>query len=331
VVRVWSYRREFTIRSPRLVATAVFVAVGGLVLTVAWRLDRDARRFSTESVEAALVAARVVPASGMTSTVYEVTYQPGSGAGLGSPRTEAVPVSIWESASRSGRVPTKRLDDGEFQVWRPASGTTIGVFAGVGLSLLLFGVGIATAGPRIERAVSGVSFWTLFGSIWLTVGAPFFMLALFFTWQDWRLSTVGSTVQGTVLTKDVTRSGSTPSGPTLRHSVRYRFEAANGRALEGMSEVSEAVWADLVERQPVPIEYLPGSSTHRVAGAHRRWTMAIFGGVGVLIGGAGALIVRADRRQRRRVRRLQQSGVRALARVTSVEAGSSDPARSSRR
>ena len=320
--RVWSYRREFTIRSPRLVGTVVFLGVAIALFAVAGTLLRDARRFATEAVPVPVVASRVALAGGQTSTAYELMYRGLSADGGSRDQVEIVPVAVWEAAVRSGEVRLKRDADGHGHVWQPASNLTVGILAAVGVMFTLLALAIALPAPStwVERQVAQLPFWTLFGSIWLTVGLPFLAMSLVFAWQDWRLSTSGSTARGIVLVKEVGRSGKTPSGPTFRYTVHYRFEDGTGRVREGKSEVPEAQWSSVVEQQPVPIEYVRGSSMHRVAGAHERWELAIFGGVGLLIGGAGALIIRADWRNRRRARRLQESGVRALARVTSVEA-----------
>ena len=319
---MWSYRREIPIRSPRLVATVVFLGVALVLFAVAGTLLSDARRFASEAIATPVVASRVVPAGGQTSTAYELIYRGLSPDGGSRDQVEAVPVAVWEAAARSGSVGLKREAGGQAHVWQPASTLTIGIVAAIGVMFTLLALAIALPGPSswLDRQMSQLPFWTLFGSIWLMVGLPFFALSLLFGWQDWRLTTSASTASGTVLIKEVGRSGSTPSGPTFRYTVHYRFEDADGRVREGKNEVPEAHWAGLVEQQPVPIQYVAGSSLHRVAGTHERWTLAIFGGVGLLIGGAGALIIRADWRRRRRVRRLQVSGVRALATVTSVEA-----------
>jgi hypothetical protein len=322
VARVWSYRREIPIRSPRLVATVVFLGVAIVLYAVAGTLLRDARRFASEAIAAPVVASRVVLAGGQTSTAYELIYRGLSPAGDPLVQVETVPVAVWEAAVRSGQVRLKREAGGQAHVWQPAATLTIGIVAAIGAMFTLVALSIALPGPSswLERQVARLPFWTLFGSIWLSVGLPFLVLSLLFAWQDWRLSTSGTTASGTVLIKEVARSGSTPSGPTYRYTVHYRFEDADGRVREGKSDVPESTWTGVVEQQPVAIQRVPGSSLHRVAGTHERWELAIFGGVGLLIGGAGALIVRADWRSRRRARRLQESGVRAVARVTSVEA-----------
>jgi hypothetical protein len=331
VVRVWHYRRQFTLKAPRLFATCVLLAVSGVLLTIASWQYADARRFSREAIDAPLMSARLVPAAAQSSTAFELTYR--TAPGPAPDRTERVPVALWESAQESGRVRLKRAADGAVQIWRPASGTTIGILTGVGLALLLAAAAIAIPGIRAAararrglpaplswttRLLSRASFWTLFGSIWLSVGLPFLLLAAVFAWQDWRLSTSGRTAEGMVLTKDIRQNGKRGSRPTYRHSIQYRFEA-DGRVRQGQSDVSESAWAALVERQPVRIEYVPGSRLHRMAGTNERTELAIFGGVGLLVSAAGALIVRADWRSRRRAKRLLESGIRAHAKIVGVE------------
>jgi hypothetical protein len=308
-------------RSPRLVGTATFLAVGGFMLTLAAVFYADARRSSTEAVAAPIVASRIVPAAGRTSTAHELVYKSPGPEGPAD-QAETVPVALWEAAVQSGQVRLKRDSDGRAHIWQPASTTTLTIVAGIGAAFALFSLVIAlpASSSWFERRIAQLPFWVLFGSIWMSVGLPFLGSSLFLAWQDWRLSTASRTTEGVVLFKEVTRSGKNGSTPTYRHSVRYRFQSEDGRTREGESEVSEAVWSGTAEGRPVPIEYLPGSSTHRVAGAHRRWTLAIFGAVGLLVGGAGALIVRADWRHRNRVKRLQETGVRTPARVLAVEA-----------
>ena len=333
MVQIWRRRWEFEIRSPHLIGTCVFLTVAAALLFIAGRLREDARRFDTESIAAPVVATRFIPAVAKTSTVFEVTYRPAA-IGAGPDPTEAVPLALWEAARIEGRVRLKRTPEGDLHIWQPTSTTAVVILAAVGVAMLVTALAIAVPGVRAwararrglpprpsftDRVLSRVSFWTLFGSIWLTVGLPFLLMTAFFAWQDWRLSTSGQTVNGLVLEKEVTRSGKTPSGPTFRHSVRYRF-AGDGRTHEGTGEVTESTWSALVERQPVSIEHVPGRlSLHRIAGTNRRMELAIFGGIGLLIGGAGALIIRADWRRRRRVLRLQRTGVRAVAKVVSVE------------
>ncbi len=333
---VWLYRRQFAIRSPQLVGGAVLAVVAAVLLVIAGRLYGDARRYAREAVEVEVLSSRVVPAEGQRSTAYELTYRLTSASGLVHARSESVPVTLWEAAVASGRVRVRRHAEGVAdRIWQPSATSTIAIVTSVGIVLACAGVALGAAGVRTwrraragvtappswaDRQLANVSFWTLFGSIWLIVGVPFVLLTAFFVWEDWRLSTTGRTVNGMVLVKNIAHSGSGPGGDTFRHSVRYRFEV-DGRAREGTAEVAEPAWALLVERDPVSIQYLSGWPTlHRMAGTNQRGELVIFGGVGLLIGGAGTLIVGADLRRKRRVRRLQASGVRARATVVSVEA-----------
>ncbi len=313
----------------------MLVVAAGVLLFIAGRLQQDARRFAIESVEVPVVSSRVVPATASTGTVYELTYRLTAAAGPGIERTEVVPVSVWETAAASGGVRLKPPLD-EPRIWQPPSTTTIRIVALVGLVLLLPPIALGIAGVRRAvrrrqeipdspsrgaRLLARASFWTVFGSIWLTVGLPFILLAGFFAWQDWQLTTAGRAASGLVLLKDINRSGSGSGSGSFRRTVLYRFEAPDGRVRERRAEVPETMWTGLAERGPVSIEYVQDRAwIHRVAGTNERTELAIFGGVGLLVAGAGALIVRADWRRKRRAARLREIGVRALATVVSVDA-----------
>lgn len=85
----------------------MFLAVAAVLLFIAGRLREDARRFAAESIEAPVVATRLIPAVGETGTVFEVTYRPAA-VDAGPDRTEAVPLALWEAARNDGRVRLKR-------------------------------------------------------------------------------------------------------------------------------------------------------------------------------------------------------------------------------
>jgi len=314
----------------------VFVVVAGLLLFLAVRMSQDARRSELGSFEASVIDARIVRATAVSSTVYELTYRVAIADRPSIERTESVPVAIWEAATAAGRVRVEPRPGEETRIRRVASDTAIGILAVVGLVLLLPALALGITGVRgVQRARRGIPdpppwgaellarlpFWTLFGSIWLLVGLPFILLVGYFIWEDRQLAVASRTVSGVVLAKAIARSDNGSGPGRFRHSVHYRFEAGDGRILEDTSEVPEAMSAVLVEREPVPIQYVPGRPRlHRIAGTNRRGELALFGGIGLLIAGAGALIVRADWRRRRRAVRLRDAGIRALATVVQVDA-----------
>jgi hypothetical protein len=169
---------------------------------------------------------------------------------------------------------------------------------------------------RRDSGAAHGNFWVFFGSIWLLVGLPFVLLAGYFILQERQLATTGRVVDAMVLTKDMTRSGD------ARHrSVRYRFTTAEGRTIEGESEVRESVWSPLTERGPVPVAYLPNRpSVNRVVGSSELTMLLIFSFVGCLLSIAGGTIVTVAVRKARLRTRLLTAGVRASATVAEITA-----------
>jgi hypothetical protein len=118
-----------------------------------------------------------------------------------------------------------------------------------------------------------------------------------------------------VLTKEIGQSGD-----NVIRSVTYRF-SADGRTIEGKSEVQESIWTSLTERGPVPIAYLPNRpSVNRVVGSSKRTLLLIFSFAGTLLSIAGGTIVTIALRNARTRRRLLTAGVRAPATVAEVTA-----------
>ncbi len=160
------------------------------------------------------------------------------------------------------------------------------------------------------------NFWVFFGSIWLLVGLPFVLLAGYFIFQERRLATTGRVVDAIVLTKDTSRSGD-----SVHRSLRYRFTTADGRTIEGKSEVGESIWSSLSERGPVRVAYLPNRpSVNRVVGSSQLTMLLIFSFVGGLLSIAGGTIVTVAVRKARLRTRLLTTGVRARATVAEVKA-----------
>ncbi len=176
-----------------------------------------------------------------------------------------------------------------------------------------------TANPRANRPLTGVlqaNFWVFFGSIFLLVGLPFVLLAGYFFAQERQLATTGRVVGAMVLTKDIGRSGN-----NTNRSVTYRFIDADGRTIEGRSEVGEPLWSSLTERGPVSVAYLPNRpSVNRVVGTSKRTLLLIFSFVGGFLSLAGGTIATVALRNARTRRRLLTAGVRAPATVAEVKA-----------
>ena len=172
------------------------------------------------------------------------------------------------------------------------------------------------AGKRTLTSAIQNNFWVFFGSIWLLVGLPFVLLAGYFIVQERQLATTGRVVDAIVLTKDISRSGD-----TKHRSVRYRFTTAEGRTIEGKSEVEESIWSSLTERGPVRVAYLPNRpSVNRVLGSSELTMLLIFSFVGCLLSIAGGTIVTVALRRARLRTRLLTKGVRAPATVAEVKA-----------
>lgn len=159
------------------------------------------------------------------------------------------------------------------------------------------------------------NFWAFFGSIWLIVGLPFLLIAGYLIVQERQLASAGRVVEGVVLAKHITRSKD-----TVTRSVTYRFEAADGRRIEGDSDVPESLWRSLTERGPVQVLYLPDRpSANRIAGTSKMTLLLIFSFVGGLLSIAGATIAGVALRNARVRRRLLTSGVRAPATIAEVK------------
>lgn len=170
------------------------------------------------------------------------------------------------------------------------------------------------AAARSPRRTGHASFWTLFGSIFLLVGLPFVLLAGYFVMEEHQLAANGRVVEALVLTRDISRSGS-----NVTRSVTYRFDDADGRVIQGRSNVDEPRWSSLTERGPVDVVYLPHrSSVNRLVGASERVRLLIFAAVGCVLSLAGGTIVVLAVRQARMRRRLLTAGVRAPATVADV-------------
>jgi hypothetical protein len=166
--------------------------------------------------------------------------------------------------------------------------------------------------------VSG--FLSLFSGIWMIVGLTFLIAGIYMFTADRRFAREAQVTNGTVLSKDVHQKRDRGGDTSRTYSVRYRFTAPDGAALEGESDVDYERWRALVERAPVRIAFLPSKpSTNRVEGTSRLWMTVMFTLMGGLFAIAGAVIGASGIRSGRRAKRLRESGLIAEATVTAVE------------
>lgn len=173
--------------------------------------------------------------------------------------------------------------------------------------------------------ISAKNFWLWFGGIWLLAGLPICLTGLYQGMQHQRISalldTQGRTVEGMVLTKSITSSGSgnrRNSTPTYR--ITFRFTTAGG-LMTGKADVTRDTWDRLVEREPVAVTYVSDEpQRYRVEGQTNGWTAPLLmtgaGGGFATIG--GFLFVRALAGQRT-TERLQREGIHTEATVSAVQ------------
>ncbi len=168
------------------------------------------------------------------------------------------------------------------------------------------------------------NFWLWFGGIWLFVGAPFFVLGLYFGYHHatvtQRLDAGGKTVEGMVLTKARKTSSSSKGGNrSTTYDVTFRFLTRDG-VMKGSAEVTSERWDQLVERESLPVTYLPEAPQHyRIEGQTSGWWLAgIFTVIGGVFGGLGGFILLRARGRLLTDRRLQREGVPTTAIVSDV-------------
>jgi hypothetical protein len=177
-------------------------------------------------------------------------------------------------------------------------------------------------------ALTAKSFWAFFGSLWLLVGLPFFLIGLYLgvqhTTTERRLEAEGRTVEGIVLSKAIrtNTSSSSSTGSTstsTSYEVTFRFPTDEGPVISSL-DVSADAWDRLVEREPIAVTYLPDDpARHRVEGQAAGWFLpAMFTGIGGVFAGVGAFILLRDLVRRRMIERLRHEGLTADASVTAV-------------
>lgn len=153
--------------------------------------------------------------------------------------------------------------------------------------------------------------WFLVGGWAFMVGALFFGLGVFDSFQigrlDERFQQQARTVEGTVLAKTTTASGSIDilrrQFSSRSYQVTYRFSTPEGQAVEGSATLYSDTWEGLMEGQPIQVRYLPDEPmTNRVDGRTDFGSAAarvLMGGL-LAIGGGGLVIWDLGRSLRRK-------------------------------
>ena len=178
--------------------------------------------------------------------------------------------------------------------------------------------------------ITAKNFWFWFGGIWFAIGVLFVGVSVavyvYGAQLDARFAAQGRTTEGVVLGKEIayssSSSSSTSSSPSYR--VMFRFTDERGDTLRGSATLEPEAWDALVEGGPIEVSYLPDAPrTYRVPG--RSDTAAVlslvFGGIGAALAIVGGFVLFSARRNRRRERELERSGIDAMATVVSVAPG----------
>jgi uncharacterized protein DUF3592 len=161
-------------------------------------------------------------------------------------------------------------------------------------------------------------FWLLFGGIWLIVGIPFAIIGVYQMRAEQHFEAARQPATGAVLSKAIrTRSGSGSSSSSRSHEVTYRFQTPDGRTFINTAAISSRRWDALSEGDSIDVEYLPDDpATNRVRGERPiTWVFLL---LGLVFGGAGAVIVALAVRGARTEKRLREHGVLADAVVVAV-------------
>jgi hypothetical protein len=142
-------------------------------------------------------------------------------------------------------------------------------------------------GKRIS-ALKEISFWILFGGIWLLTGIIFLIIgagALYTTHTHaTRIQESQHSLAGTVLVKSYN-----PDNSPVEYKVRYRFVTPEGQRYYGSSSLPASRWDQLKELGPVRVLYSPADpETNQAEGAETSYLLgiifAIAGGVVTIIG-----------------------------------------------
>jgi hypothetical protein len=162
------------------------------------------------------------------------------------------------------------------------------------------------------------------GGIFLLAGIPILCLGIWFARDEAnqkRLDTEGQSVQGIVLTKTTSTSTSSRSSTSsTSYYVTYRFKTSAGQVVRGTSRVSRGTWEQLLEREPVEVQYLADSpEVSRISGADQDGLRTLlFVGLGGMATVIGLILFPVGFRQATTARRLLRHGLLIAATVEKV-------------
>lgn len=176
----------------------------------------------------------------------------------------------------------------------------------------------------IRSTLTAQNFWVWFGGLWFAVGSPFLILGIYLGVQQadvsHRFEAEGKIVDGMVLTKArrTSQSSSKRAGGTT-YEVTFRYLTPAGMHT-ATAQVSPDTWDRLVERESVPVTYLPDApQQHRIEGETSGWWLpGLFTTLGAIFAGSGGVMLLKARSRTETKRRLMRQGVSATATVTAV-------------
>ena len=162
------------------------------------------------------------------------------------------------------------------------------------------------------------------GGVFLLVGVVFLGVSSLQFYGDWRFAQEGRVTQGTVVTKVIStsrdRAGGSPSRTTHYEAI-YRFPI-QGATIEGRDELTRAGWERLTEGGPVEVLYLPATpSSNRLAGPRPWIQKTIFGLIGLVFTGIGAVFLLRAVRQASLESSLRERGVSTKGTVKELSVG----------
>jgi uncharacterized protein DUF3592 len=159
----------------------------------------------------------------------------------------------------------------------------------------------------------------LFGVILLIVGLVMLVIGLGLVWSESRFAAEGRSATGTVIGKEIDRASASEDRGT-RYIVRYRFNDAEGRQIDGSDTVSFDAWEALTEGGPVEVSYLAGDpGTNRVAGGEGIAVVAVIVVLGLALIAIGAPLTIRGWRGVSVAKRLWRDGTSATGTVTGTE------------
>jgi hypothetical protein len=159
---------------------------------------------------------------------------------------------------------------------------------------------------RISFSLSGKSFFLLFGAAFIAIGLTMVYVAAQDAIQESEYRQQGKVVEAIVVDKSIKRA-SREGNTATRYEIAYRFNATDGRAVQGVDAVGVDEWEKLAPGSPFKITFLPAApETSRAEASGDAVSPYIVIGIGslfTLIGGAILLNAAAQLRRERRLRR----------------------------